>query len=95
VNPFPGETSPSYKVHVAFCQKKLPTAKTLQLESITTEYDAFRVTGAEFYWLTRGPISNSEVWRLPEMKQIELPSCTMRNLTTLRKIVEKWDDEVD
>jgi uncharacterized protein (DUF1697 family) len=94
VNPFPGETDPSYNVHVAFCQRKLPTAKARQLESITTEYDAFRVTGAEFYWLTRGPISNSEVWRLPEMKRIEMPSCTMRNRTTLRKIVEKYD-EVD
>jgi uncharacterized protein (DUF1697 family) len=83
---FRDEESPASKVHVAFLKTKLPAATARALQAIETGYDEFKVDGREFYWLTRGPISESEVWTLPEVKQIKLPTCTMRNVTSIRKL---------
>ena len=88
-NPFPADNNPSYKTHVAFLHKKLPPAIASALESVRTDYDHFLVRDAEFFWLTRGPMSQSKVWTLPEVKRIDLPSCTMRNMTSLRKLAAK------
>jgi len=86
---FCDEENPSSKVHVAFLKTKLPANMARALRAIKTGYDEFKVDKREFYWLTRGPVSDSKVWTLPEVKQIKLPTCTMRNMTTIRKLVVK------
>ena len=86
---FTDENDLAVKVHVAFLKTKLPASMARALQAIETGYDEFKVDGREFYWLTRGPISESKVWTLPEVKQIKLPSCTMRNMTSIRKLVAK------
>ena len=86
---FRDEKNPDSKVHVAFLKTKLPANTAQALQAIATGYDEFNVDGREFYWLTRGPISESRVWTLPEVKQIKLPTCTMRNMTSVRKLVAK------
>lgn len=88
-NPFPKDIDPGYKIHVAFLQSKLPAATARQLEGVETDYDRFKVHETEFYWLTRGPMSQSKVWTLPEVKRIKLPTCTMRNMTSIRKLAAK------
>lgn len=88
-NPFPKDIDPSYKTHVAFLHTKLPASTARQLEGVATDYDQFEVQGSEFYWLTRGPMSQSKVWTLPEVKRIKLPTCTMRNMTSIRKLAAK------
>lgn len=89
LNPFPAERDIACKTHVAFLHEKLSPPTARQLQSIRTDYDLFFVRDSEFFWLTRGPISQSKVWSLPELKRIGLPSCTMRNMTSLRKLAGK------
>ena len=86
---FRDDENPASKVHVAFLKTKLPANAARALQAIETGYDKFKVEGREFYWLTRGPISDSKVWTLPEVKQIKLPTCTMRNMTSVRKLVAR------
>jgi len=86
---FPEDGQAGIKVHVAFMKEKLSPSTARKLEAIDTGYDHFRADGTEFYWLTRGPISESEVWTQREVKELGLPSCTMRNMTSIRKLAGK------
>jgi uncharacterized protein (DUF1697 family) len=86
---FPDDGQANITIHVTFLEEKLPASVARRLESIDTGYDLFRVKGREFYWLCRGRMSDSKVWTLPELKQLKLPNCTMRNITSLRKLVAK------
>ena len=76
-------------VHVSFLHERLSPAMAKKLSEIRTESDAFRVIGREFYWLRQGRMSDSIVWTLPEAKALKLPSSTMRNMTSIRKLVTK------
>lgn len=86
---FPEDGQPGITIHVGFVKQKLPPTIARQLEGIETDYDQFRVKGEEFYWLCRGPMSESKVWTLPEIKALKLPSSTLRNMTSIRKLVAK------
>lgn len=86
---FPEDGQDGFTVHVAILHQPLSAATARQLEGITTDRDAFRVVGREFYWLCRGRTSESEVWSLPEARALRLPTLTMRNLTSIRKLVAK------
>ena len=89
---FPGVGQADIKIHVALMKEKLPAAVARKLEAIDTGYDRFRVDGREYYWLTHGPISQSEVWKLREMKELGLPFSTMRNMTSIQKLAAKLVD---
>jgi len=86
--PFPPAemASETNTINVVFLKETPHPAEARRLEAIRTDYDAFRVIGREFYWLTRGRMSDSTIWQLPEMKQIRLPNSTMRNLNTAQKL---------
>ncbi len=86
--PFPpGEMASEINtINVIFLKDAPNPADARRLEAIRTDYDAFRVIGREFYWLTRGRMSASTVWELPEMKHVKLPNSTMRNLNTCQKL---------
>ena len=86
---FPEDGELGITIHVAFLRYKPSAATARQLEAIDTGYDKFRVKGHEFYWLCRGRISDSKVWTLPATRQLKLPNCTMRNITSLRKLIAK------
>lgn len=86
---FPEDGQPGITIHVAFLQEALAPSAARKLAAVRTDYDAFYVKGREFYWLCRGRMSDSKVWTLPEMKEIKLPTTTMRNITSIRKLVEK------
>lgn len=86
---FREDGEPGITIHVAFLQEELAPAVARKLAAVRTDYDAFHVKGREFYWLCRGRMSDSKVWTLPEMREIKLPTSTMRNFTSVRKLVEK------
>lgn len=73
-------------IHVGFLKADLPAELAGRFGAIRTNNDELRVNGTEFYWLCRIPTNESKVWTLPEMRALKLPTCSMRNLTTVRKI---------
>lgn len=48
--------------------------------------DEFFVKGREYYWLCRIKSNESKAWTSAPMKLVKLPSSSMRNVTTLRKL---------
>ena len=53
-----------------------------------TDYDELLVHGRELYWLARGRMSDSKVWRTPMEKVLGGPA-TSRNVTTVRKLADR------
>ncbi len=86
---FPQQNKPDWNLHVCLFAKKLPPAMARNLEAIQTSEDHFRVIDRELYWLRKGRMSDSQVWDLPAMKAITLPTNTMRNVNTIRKLTTK------
>ncbi len=86
---FPDQGKEGITVHVGFLHEKLPAATARQLSEVKTNEDEFQVAGREYYWLCRVRSNESKVWSAPEMKALKLPSSSMRNLTSIRKLVAK------
>jgi len=87
---FPEDGREGITIHVGFLQSALPRETARKLAVVSTETDEFRVLGREYYWLYRGiRTSDSKVWTLPEVKALRLPTATMRNMTSVRKLIAK------
>lgn len=78
--------APENTVNVGFLKEALSPHQAKGLLACRTEVDEFRVNGREFYWLCRVRSSDSKVWATPQMRALKLPTATMRNITTVRKI---------
>lgn len=93
LDPFPKEpwVKSNWTIHVAFHKEPISKTDAKRLCAIRTDYDAFHVDGRDLYWLTQGGISVSTVWKLPEMKQIKLPSNTLRNRKTILNLIDKYE----
>ncbi|HEY5037236.1 MAG TPA: hypothetical protein VII74_08915, partial [Chthoniobacterales bacterium] len=76
-------------VHVGFLHEALTPEIARKLAAVRTPDDEFRVRGREFYWLTRVRVSDSKVWRSPAIKSLRLPTSSLRNMTSLRKLFAK------
>jgi uncharacterized protein (DUF1697 family) len=87
--PFPEDGQDGIAVHVGFMQSRLAPETAGRLSAIRTATDEFRAEGREYYWLCRGRISDSKVWGLPEIKALKLPTSTMRNISSIRKLIAK------
>lgn len=87
--PFPEDGQPGITVHVGFWQTEPSAELARGLAAIRTAEDEFRVTGREHYWLCRVRITDSKVWTLPAFKALKFPTATMRNMTSVRKLVAK------
>jgi len=80
-------------IHVGFFQQKLIPEVARKLAAVRTDLDEFRVIGREYYWLCRSRMSSdSKVWTLPEIKSLRLPTSTMRNISSIRKLITKHID---
>lgn len=77
---------PTHTIHVGFLKDALSPAAKRGLLACKTDVDEFTVEGRDYYWLCRIKTHESKVWTSPAMKALKLPSATMRNLTTLRKM---------
>ena len=82
--------APENTVHCGFLREKLSSVQARGLTACRTEADEFCAAGREFYWLCRGRTHESKVWTSPPMKALRLPSTTMRNLTTIRKLAAQY-----
>jgi uncharacterized protein (DUF1697 family) len=86
---FEEELKSSHALHVCLLHQRLTPGDARKLDQIHTKNDAFKAAGREYYWLCRVRVVESEVWKSPEMKALRLPDCTMRNITSIRKLVAK------
>jgi uncharacterized protein (DUF1697 family) len=78
--------NPAHTVHAAFLKDELSPAQVAQLRACRTKADDFCAGGREFYWLCRIKSNESKAWTSPEMKALRLPTLSLRNLTTVRKL---------
>ncbi len=74
-------------IHVGFLQQRLAPEVARKFAAVRTDEDEFRVIGREYYWLCRVRTSESKVWTLPELKALRLPTSTMRNMSSIRKLI--------
>jgi uncharacterized protein (DUF1697 family) len=81
---------PAHTVYAGFLQEALTTAQSRALVACRTEIDEFCVNGREFYWLCRIKSNDSKIWSSPRMKAVALPSMTMRNRTTVRRLAAEF-----
>lgn len=88
LDPFPGMVEDGHTLSVAFLKQHPGQQVAERLHGMRTDYDELRVVGRELYWLARGRMSDSKVWRTPMEKVLEGPA-TSRNVTTVRKLAEK------
>jgi uncharacterized protein (DUF1697 family) len=86
---FPEEGRPGITIHVGFLQQKLEPEVSRKFAAVCTADDKFRVDEREYYWLCRTRTVESKVWSLPELKALRLPTSTMRNMTSIRKLIAK------
>lgn len=86
---FPEDGQDGITLHAVLLHAPLTPEVARRLMAVRTETDEFRVVGCEYYWLCRIRTSDSKVWTRPEVKALKLPNGTMRNLTSLRKLVAK------
>lgn len=82
--------APGNTVHAGFLHDAPGAAATQGLSACRTEVDEFCVADREFYWLCRIKTHESKVWSSPSMKAVALPTYTMRNLTSLRRLVAEF-----
>lgn len=76
-------------VHVGFLRRPPDAALATHLTDLNTTYDTFGVGAREMYWLCRGKTTNSLV-KWPAVEKALRLDVTMRNLTTVRKLTEKY-----
>lgn len=86
---FPEGTPDGGGIYVTFYKTPFDASTAKRLIAIRTEIDAFHINGSELYWLCRTKSSDSKIWTSPEVRALKLPTGTMRNLTSLRKLVAK------
>jgi uncharacterized protein (DUF1697 family) len=91
--PFPGGIDPAHALSIGFLVKQPTAAACEALAALNTPTDEFHVYQCELYWLCRTRISESKVTAKHLEKALGMPS-TMRNVTTIRKLAEKYPVEV-
>ena len=86
---FPDDGETGVTIHVGFLREELAPAVARKLGAVRTAEDELRAGGREYYWLCRVRTPDSKVWTLPEVKALRLPSSSMRNITSIRKLIAK------
>jgi uncharacterized protein (DUF1697 family) len=78
--------NPANRVYAGFLQEPLSAGQVRKFLACRTDVDEFCVEGREYYWLCRIKSTESKVWTSPAMRAVKLPTSSMRNLTTVRKL---------
>jgi uncharacterized protein (DUF1697 family) len=79
-----------YTVYAGFLKEALSPEQTRKFLACRTPVDALCLEGREYYWLCRIKSNESKVWSSPGMKAVKLPTYSMRNLTTVRKLASLY-----
>jgi uncharacterized protein (DUF1697 family) len=77
---------PDHTIHAGFMRDTFTPAQMKNFLACRTEVDEFFARGREYYWLCRIKSNESTAWTSPQMKLVKLPSSSMRNMNTLRKL---------
>ncbi|MBX3059390.1 MAG: DUF1697 domain-containing protein [Anaerolineae bacterium] len=89
--PFPpAEFAAGASLYIAFLKAEPSAEIRDKVLAFTNEVDAFRVNGRELYWLGRKQQMQSTFSGVLLEKTIGGPA-TVRNITTVRKLVAKYD----
>ena len=83
---------PDHTIHAGFLREPLSATQVKNLLASRTDVDEFCVEGRDYYWLCRIKSHESKVWASPQIKLVKLPSSSMRNLTTIRKLAALYPD---
>ena len=98
LRPFPPADMdpPENTIHCGFLREPLSAAQTRGLLACRTAVDEFRVIGREYFWLCRRIKSHeSKIWSSPELRALKLPSSSLRNLTTIRRLAVEFPAAAD
>ena len=90
--PFPQAEmeNPAHTMFAGFLHEVLTPAQRRGLVACRTDVDDFCVEGREYYWLCRIKSHESKVWASPQLRALKLPTSSMRNLTTVRKLAARY-----
>ena len=83
------ETPGSHSVYIGFLPEPPSKESHAKLMSHHTAMDQFHVNGREVYWLCRTHMSDSPFFRVGIEKALGTKA-TVRNVTTVAKLVEKY-----
>ncbi len=87
--------NPSSTMSVGFLREPLSTEQARRFSACRTAADEFCVNGREYYWLCRIKTNESKVWASSAMRSVGLPTSSMRNLTTVRKLAALYPPPSD
>lgn len=93
LDPFPKLSKEGANVHVAFLKEGLSSTLAKKFIACGNKDDAFAVAGREYYWLRRGRMTDSKIWESRDLKALKVPQGTMRNMSSVRKLAEKFGIE--
>lgn len=85
----PGEGG-GWTPHVVFLREPAGESVVQRLRELETEDDRFVARGREVYWLRRGGLTDSVVSAADLARALGGATHTMRNLNTVRRIVQKF-----
>ena len=88
-SPFPEDGDEDITIHVGFVHDELGADVTRGFLAVRSSVDELRADGREYYWLCRIRTPDSKVWASREVKALSLPTSTMRNMSSIRKLVAK------
>jgi uncharacterized protein (DUF1697 family) len=88
-NPFADDPPEKGGIYVSMLKQPLPAAQAKGLLACATPTDRFALLGRELYWRREGGVADADVWNSPAVRALKLPTMTMRNLTSLRKLAAK------
>lgn len=88
---FPGSEIPTSTLYVGLLKSAPDTAVQKRIVELSTPTDEFRVNGREIYWLCRAKSMASIGSGARLEKSAGMPA-TFRNVSTLRKLAEKYCD---
>lgn len=80
-----------HSLYVSFLPGTPSAAARKALMTFRSDVDDFRVEGREVYWLCRGRMLDSRFSGAVLEKTVGMPA-TARNITTIRKLAEKYAD---
>ena len=79
-----------HSVYVMFLHFPLPEDAIDRLIRLRTERDEFSASGREFYWLSRGRLTDSPITTPMMAQAIGNVEGTMRNLNTLHRLIARF-----
>jgi len=87
----PTDPAPSdQSVYVMLLTEEADGELRQRLDALSTDTDRFEFSGREVYWLIRGKLSESPLFSMGLAKMTGGASTTMRNMTTLRRLLAKY-----